>query len=150
MWFTELAGNKIGRLTVRGDITEFELPQRQGAQCGYLCPYGIASASDGTLWFTESQLSPGGGNRIGRLTTDGKLTEYEIPTLNAVPTCIVAVGDRIYACESRAGKLAEVTLNFVPPVAPLPDLRLVLPPEAFGGTVPAQFRIPARMVALPR
>ena len=111
LWFTELAGNKIGRLTVRGDITEFELPQRQGAQCGYLCPYGIASASDGALWFTESQLSPGGGNRIGRLTTDGKLTEYEIPTLNAVPTCIVAVGDRIYACESRAGKLAEVTMT---------------------------------------
>src|SRR6266550_135545 len=110
LWFTELAGNKIARITVAGLITEFALPKRVGTQCGYLCPYGIASGPDGALWFSESQLNAGGGNRVGRLTTDGKLTEYEIPTLNAQPTCIVAGRDRLYVCESKAGRIAEVSL----------------------------------------
>jgi hypothetical protein len=48
------------------------------------------------------------------------------------------------------GKSAEFVLTFVPPAVPMPDMRLVLPAEAFGGTTPAQFRIPARMVAIPR
>jgi len=111
LWFTELAGNKIGRITPAGDITEFELPKRGDVQCGNVCPYGIVAGPDGALWFTESQLSAGGGNRIGRLTTDGKLTEYEIPTANAMPTCIVAGRDRLYACETAFGKLAEINLS---------------------------------------
>lgn len=48
------------------------------------------------------------------------------------------------------GKSAEFALLFTPPPGQLPDLQLVLPAEAFGGTTPARFRIPARMVAFPR
>jgi hypothetical protein len=47
------------------------------------------------------------------------------------------------------GKFAEFTLTFAPPPA-TNELRLTLPHEAFGGTTPARFRIPARMVAVPR
>jgi virginiamycin B lyase len=40
---------------------------------------------DGAIWFT--QLA---GNRIGRLTIDGGLTEYAIPTAGSSPNVIVA------------------------------------------------------------
>jgi virginiamycin B lyase len=108
LWFTELAGNKIGRIGVNGTITEFELPRRGEVQCGFVCPYGIARGLDGALWFTESQLSAGGGNRVGRLTTDGQLTEYPLPSANALPTCITAGRDLVYVCESRTSRIAEV------------------------------------------
>ena len=56
LWFTE--GNKIGRITPAGSITEFPLPKADSE------PLGIAPGPDGNLWFTEFR-----GNRIGRITT---------------------------------------------------------------------------------
>ena len=50
VWFTEAAGNKIGRLTFANDvatITEFEIPTPGSV------PQAIAVAPDGNLWFTE-------------------------------------------------------------------------------------------------
>jgi virginiamycin B lyase len=37
-------------------------------------PYRIVAGLDGDLWFTESDA-----NQIGRITTDGQITEYPIP-----------------------------------------------------------------------
>jgi virginiamycin B lyase len=121
LWFTELAGNKIGRIGVDGTITEFELPRRGEVQCGFVCPYGIARGLDGALWFTESQLSAGGGNRVGRLTTDGQLTEYPLPSANALPTCITAGRDLVYVCESRTSRIAEVGRTGAVTERELPD-----------------------------
>ncbi len=39
-------------------------------------PEGIAASPDGNLWLTES-----GGNKIGRITIEGVITEYAVPTL---------------------------------------------------------------------
>ena len=47
LWFTELIGNKIGRITPTGSITEFPIPTA-GSQ-----PNGIAAGPDGAMWFTE-------------------------------------------------------------------------------------------------
>jgi streptogramin lyase len=44
IWFTETGGNKIGRISLAGTITEFSAP---GA------PGGITAGPDGALWFTE-------------------------------------------------------------------------------------------------
>jgi virginiamycin B lyase len=57
LWFTEFAGNKIGRITTAGTVTEFTLPTPNGS------PQGITAGPGGTLWFTEVT-----GNKIGRLT----------------------------------------------------------------------------------
>jgi streptogramin lyase len=51
------------------NITEFALPG-QGSQ-----PYRITSGPDGNLWFTEYQ-----GNKIGRITPAGQITEFAVPT----------------------------------------------------------------------
>ena len=41
-------------------------------------PYGITARQDGTIWFTEQK-----GNRIGRLTKDGDMRTFEVPTPDA-------------------------------------------------------------------
>jgi virginiamycin B lyase len=45
LWFTEYTGNKVGRITVSGVITEFPTPSNK--------PMGITAGRDGNLWFTE-------------------------------------------------------------------------------------------------
>jgi virginiamycin B lyase len=57
LWFLEQAGNRIGMITVSGAITEYAVPL---GKSGLL---GIATAADGSVWFT--QLS---ANAIGQLT----------------------------------------------------------------------------------
>jgi streptogramin lyase len=58
LWFTEYGGNKIGRITTAGSITEFAIPTANSG------PTGITAGHDGNLWFTESN-----GNKIGRITS---------------------------------------------------------------------------------
>jgi len=59
LWFTESNGNRIGRITPLGVVTEFSAGITAAAN-----PFGITAGPDGNLWFTESN-----GNRIGRITT---------------------------------------------------------------------------------
>ena len=59
LWFAELNGNKIGRITPTGSITEFPIPTA-GSQ-----PNGIAAGPPGAMWFSE-----GGGNKIGMIGTE--------------------------------------------------------------------------------
>ncbi len=47
LWFTELNGNKIGRITPAGAISEFPIPTPGSG------PFGITAGPDGNLWFTE-------------------------------------------------------------------------------------------------
>lgn len=62
LWFTEASGNRIGRITTGGAITEYPLPSNSN-------PWAITAGPDGALWFTAAQ-------NIGRITTSGELTEY--------------------------------------------------------------------------
>jgi streptogramin lyase len=44
----------------------------------FAVPADITTGPDGALWFTESH-----GDQIGRITTNGEVTEYPIPTAGA-------------------------------------------------------------------
>jgi len=66
LWFTELLGSKIGKISPQGQITEYPLTGT------YPTPIAITVANDGTLWFLNY-------DRIGRMTTAGQLTEYPLP-----------------------------------------------------------------------
>jgi virginiamycin B lyase len=58
LWFTENNGNKIGRISPSGTMTEFAIKTASAnAQ-------GIAQGPDNALWFTEVN-----GNKIGRIIT---------------------------------------------------------------------------------
>src|SRR5258708_38203625 len=98
IWFTETGGNKIGRISLAGAITEFSAP---GA------PGGITAGPDGALWFTEI-----GGNKIGRMTTAGVITnEFALPTPRA------AVHE-ITTGAHRAPRAAQAGTDTTPPDPP--------------------------------
>jgi uncharacterized protein (TIGR03437 family) len=79
LWFTELAADKIGRITTAGVVTEYGIPTPKSG------PYGITAGPDGAIWFVEY-----GGNNIGRITTAGAITEYALPTPGSGPLSITA------------------------------------------------------------
>ena len=111
LWFTEEYGNRIGRITTSGLVTEYALPTvPTGAQCGQRCPLGITAGPDGALWFTESQFSAGGGNKIGRITVQGAITEYPLPTRDALPGDIVQGPDgNLWFTEERGAHVGRIT-----------------------------------------
>jgi len=72
VWFTEWAGNKIGRITPTGTITEFGIPVPQsGAE-------NITAGPDGNVWFSEWGFGFNSDNNIGRITPKGVITEFPI------------------------------------------------------------------------
>src|SRR5687767_3030047 len=71
LWFTERLGNKIGRITPDGTITEFPVPT------AFSEPWEIAAGPDGNLWFTEQF-----GHKIGRITPEGEITEFPLPRID--------------------------------------------------------------------
>lgn len=64
IWFTEQTGQRIGRVSMAGAITEFAL--RPGSN-----PIGITAGPDNAMWFTQAL-----GRRIGRIDAGGKITEF--------------------------------------------------------------------------
>ena len=65
---------------------------------------GITVGADGALWFTEA-----GGNKIGRITTSGAITQFPVPTAIAGPGGIAAGPDgSIWFVESSAGTIGRL------------------------------------------
>ena len=88
IWFTQIAGNRIGRLTVDGTLTEYAVPTPASQ------PNVIVSGPDPnptkskSLWFAETA-----GNKIARITTTGLITEFPIPSANSGPIGVAAGPD---------------------------------------------------------
>jgi virginiamycin B lyase len=62
LWFVELRGNKVGRLTVGGALTEYAVPTSDAQPAGIVfAPPGFLCL-DAHLWFTERA-----GNKLGRI-----------------------------------------------------------------------------------
>lgn len=91
LWFTELFPNKIGRITPTGSLTEFALPNANAQ------PAGITLGPDGNLWFTESAATPvdpnHSANHIGRITPNGQISEFQIPSPFCEPLSITVGPD---------------------------------------------------------
>jgi virginiamycin B lyase len=49
LWFTEIGGDRIGRVPAAGRITEFRKGIARGA-----APNGITAGPEDNLWFTEA------------------------------------------------------------------------------------------------
>jgi RHS repeat-associated protein len=109
LWFTEYTGLKIGRMTPAGAFTEFPVPTTNSF------PSGIAGGPDGNLWFTESGVQSGdqgpiGGNKIGRITPAGVITEFAIPTANSAPYEITVGADgNLWFTEARGNNIGRIT-----------------------------------------
>src|SRR6478735_6903353 len=100
LWFTESAGNRIGRMAPDGsNLKEFALPNPNSS------PRIIALGSDGNMWFSEHT-----GNRIGRITPEGTISEFPIPTPDSMPRAIALGSDgNIWFGEFGGGKIGRIT-----------------------------------------
>ncbi|HWZ86758.1 MAG TPA: S-layer homology domain-containing protein [Thermoanaerobaculia bacterium] len=101
LWFAEVSGNKIARITTAGVVTEFPIPT-PGADA-----FGIAAGPDGNLWFTEG----GGGGKIGRITPTGTITEFPIPSGSGALYGGLATGPdgNLWFTEQVANKIGRIT-----------------------------------------
>jgi len=126
LWFTESGLNLIGRITTSGSLTEFVVPSAAPPLSNLpptSDPFGITAGSDGALWFVERRL-----NQIGRITTDGFFTEYQIPTLLSGATEIAAGPDgALWFTEVDAGVIGRITTGGLISEFPLPGAG----PESF-------------------
>ena len=100
LWFTEMAGNKIGKITPAGVVTEYT--------CG-TGPVNIVAGPDGNLWFAEKYA-----NKVGKMTTSGVLTEYSPTTATSQPNGItVGPDNNIWFTETAVSKIAKITTSGV-------------------------------------
>jgi virginiamycin B lyase len=117
LWFAEFGGNRIGRLSTTGALTEFPAGSGQ--------PSGITTGSDGALWFTQTSA-----NKIGRMTASGSLTnEFVLPGLNSQPGSITGGPDgALWFTELVGNKIGRIAP--APTSVPLPPPRLPVTPPA--------------------
>lgn len=113
VWFTERAGNKIGRFDLDTEIfDEFVIPTVSSRPTGI----DVLATNPVQVWFTESS-----GNKLGRLvvtsTVDYVFTEYSLPSgyPNAQPEDIVVEsGNSIWFTAPGVSRLG----NFSPSLWP--------------------------------
>jgi virginiamycin B lyase len=133
VWFAESGVDKVGRLTLDGDIHEFDLPPGSDVNDLSEGPNGamFLALSDGDAigrinlrWRLEifdlphgsaprgitggpdgaAWFTEWGRNRIGRIDGNGSITEFEIPTPeNSHPRSIVRAGDNALWFSERTG-----------------------------------------------
>ena len=104
LWVSENSRSRIARVTPSGAITEYT-----GI---HLSPHSITSGADGNLWFTEDN------ERIGRITTAGKITEFSTAGLpishaggHGYATAISSGPDGNLWVTLDDGSIARVTRN---------------------------------------
>ena len=108
LWFTEFSRGRADRTNRIGEINptthkveEFELPSPDSGQQG---PFGITAGPDGNVWFTELV-----GNRIGRITPSGEITEFPVPTANSEPIAIAKGPDgNLWFAEQDGEKIGRI------------------------------------------
>ena len=141
LWFCARRRNKIGRITLQGDITLVRRCRRRTpgrtaccsaptAMSGSPKPKSARSAAsrrtarspnsrtasrrarsrcrsserDGALWFSEAA-----GNRVGRITMDGKVTEFPIPSHDSQPRAMTTHPDgSIWFVETSTNALGRI------------------------------------------
>jgi virginiamycin B lyase len=92
IWVSQFRASRIARITPQGVITEFPLPRPNSG------PGDITAGADGAMWFLQLSGTMDGvqvdGGRIGRITMDGKVTEYPLPVTTPSPINIAVGPDR--------------------------------------------------------
>jgi virginiamycin B lyase len=100
LWFTEVEGNAIGRITMDGDITEYPLPTPQAG------PNGMVLGPDGNVWFAEHKIG-----KVGRITPGGVITEFGGFAAGGKPLAPTAMGEFVWFSDSVASRIARVDMT---------------------------------------
>jgi len=98
LWFSEAAGNRVGRITVDGAVSEFNIPTHDSQ------PRAMVTHPDGSIWFVET-----GANALGRLGRDGKFQDFRFPTPNASLRGVTLGPDgNLWCTENFANKIGHM------------------------------------------
>jgi len=111
VWIAEQGSARIARLQPHtpSPFEELDLPDGTYA-------YGIAAGPDGNMWFTGL-----GSNQLGKVTPEGGVTMYDIPTPDSSPASIAPGPDgNMWFTESDGNKVAKITPAGVITEYPLP------------------------------
>jgi virginiamycin B lyase len=115
LWFTDHFDNYIYQRGATGAVVKYRIGPPPNCPSPYKKPTSIIAVPDGALWFLETASDtladcPDLGNRIGRITLAGEVTEFHIPTADSGPTRLVAGPDgTIWFTERDANKIGCVT-----------------------------------------
>ena len=106
----------LGAPLVSGQtFTEFLVPSD-----GTAYPWGITAGPDGNLWFVASDPA---GPKIGRITPEGAITQFAIPTVPADPSKITIGPDgNLWFTETNdfANRIGQVTTSGAITEFPIP------------------------------
>jgi virginiamycin B lyase len=98
VWFTEQSSGTLANVSDQGRYSRFFIPTRNSQ------PSGIATGSDGNIWFTESA-----GNRIGHVVSF-KVHEYALPSPSSEPRGIAAGPDgALWFTEGVGNRIGRIT-----------------------------------------
>lgn len=100
VWFTGKATGTVGKIDPdTGKVSTFALKTVGSV------PIYIAAGGDGNMWVTELL-----GNAIARVTPNGDVTEFAIPTCNSRPIAIVPEpgGKAMWFSEEAGNKVARI------------------------------------------
>jgi streptogramin lyase len=103
LWFTEGFGNKIGRITPDGVVTdEYPIPTPASS------PDDITLGPDGILWFAEPA-----GNKLGRVSPSGQIDEVALAK-GSQPIAVAFTTDgNAWFTEHGTGKIGRLTTDGV-------------------------------------
>lgn len=114
LWFTELRQARIGRITMSGEITQFQLPPGEG-------PSGIAVLNDGTVGYTRFFE-----NAIGFLPPHGPIVQIGLPREPGPNASTCGPDGYIWFTETTANKIGRYigsSHTFDEFAVPTPDVR---------------------------
>jgi virginiamycin B lyase len=125
LWFTESQRLFVDRITPGGLVTPFPIAESLGVGLDF-SPMGITAGPDGALWFTRANL-------IGRITTDGAVSEYPLPTAGSRPGSITTGPDgALWFIEEAGNRIGRI----IPPDPSVPAVPSV-PPLFVTGSLDA-------------
>ena len=108
LWYA--SGNNIGRVTTSGAFSSYPLAS---IPMPFYQSYGIVAGPDGALWFTAwigRSLGTAPSSSIGRITTAGAITLYDLPDPTSAPNGI-AVGSDGALWFTETGKIGRITTS---------------------------------------
>lgn len=92
-------------VSLRGfsSVHEFALPKKNSF------PAGITAGPDGNVWFTEKGTGGGGGSKIGRITTDGVITEFPLKAASGPIGIVLGADGNLWFAEVYVNKIGVMT-----------------------------------------
>jgi len=98
MWFADINSGKVGKITLNGIVTEYDIDSMQTV--------GIVSGPDGNLWVTEHS-----NDFITRVTPAGTYTKFALDPGTNPSEIIVGSNGNLWFTEEGTGRIGEITVN---------------------------------------